>query len=315
MTVEHVALNRYKLHKLLWSQGLGGAAKALGFTPNALRAACATLHVPIPTPQFLLRQRAGQPVKRDRLPRWTGAADMRFAHVRRPSGPSASSQPKVSAIPVRQVVESGSLKWPPPAPRHPLRQALINGLHQGAIDSRGWHVCLQPGLIRMTLSEASSRDGLSVVESLFDALSEAGFAPKSDANALSPAYVDVYGMQLTFELFERSSGRLEHSRHDIVSVLKVPRQSGRGTYIPTGLLELAIRRKGGGKALLIARARNAALLKKRVPWLVLRLPECVRRARPATTPALISGNELISVHSLTSRDVKEHLSQSGYPLT
>jgi hypothetical protein len=52
MTVEHVALNRYHLYKLLWPRGLGGAAKALGFTPNALRAACTTLHVPIPTPNF-----------------------------------------------------------------------------------------------------------------------------------------------------------------------------------------------------------------------------------------------------------------------
>jgi hypothetical protein len=311
VTVEHVALNRYKLHKLLWSQGLGGAAKALGFTRHALRAACATLHVPIPTPQFLLRQRAGQSVKRKRLPRWTGAADMRFAHVRRPSGPGASSQPKESAIPVRQVVESGSLKWPPPEPRHPLRQALINGLHQGAIDSRGWHVCLQPGLIRMTLAEANSSDGLSVVEALFDVLSDAGFAPKSDANALSPAYVEVYGMQLTFELFERSSGALKHSSHGIVSVLRVPQQNARGTFTPTGLFELVIRRKGGGRALMVVRARNAALLKKQVPWLVLRLPECVRKVRPVATPALISGNVSIAVHALKFGDVKEHQSQSG----
>jgi hypothetical protein len=46
----------------------------------------------------------------------------------------------------------------------------------------------------MTLAEANSGDGLSVVEELFDVLLEAGFAPKSDANALSPAYVDVYAI-------------------------------------------------------------------------------------------------------------------------
>jgi hypothetical protein len=173
---------------------------------------------------------------------------------------------------------------------HPLRHALKDGLLGGTIDNRGWPVCEQAGLIKLALSKTSQCDGLSVVEALFDVLQAAGYAPRSDTNGLSPAYVEVLGVRLRFELLERSRRRFELQTGGDAPGTRRVSQHVNYTYSPTGCFELAVMQRGATKPVFVVRTRNSARLREELPWLVLRLPEFARSACPATTPPPIRAN-------------------------
>jgi hypothetical protein len=292
MTVEHLTLNRYLLYDLVWSLGPSRAAAVAGLTRNALITACAKLSVPIPRAPMVRQLLAGKEVAREMLPSLDGPPELRFAYYRRGSSAADELHPAEAHKPDSTPRQSEA----PPAPLqlepnlHPLRKALLASLRKGVVDRRGWPTCGQTGLIELAVSEVNSHFGASLVEALFDLLVAAGYAPRSDLNGMSAAYVQVLGVSLQVDVLEKAAklGRRSAQSNDL-------RNSGLAKrYAPTGRFQLVVHRKGEMKSLALLRAIDVRLLQNKLPWLVLRLPELARRASRFPNSSLITRNDIIS---------------------